>query len=107
MPFSSFGLMRFAILLLLCSQGCPQCFRPRQRNLGHVQVSCCPKVGNGTIDEPVNECFEQKETTFPHCRVHAFIFTKGTKSWCVDPKVWWLQQRLRRLQSRGICCQIL
>uniref|UniRef100_A0A3Q1F7U6 Chemokine interleukin-8-like domain-containing protein n=1 Tax=Acanthochromis polyacanthus TaxID=80966 RepID=A0A3Q1F7U6_9TELE len=107
MPLSSFGLMCFVILLLLFSQGCPQCFIPRPRSLGHVKVSCCTEVGNGTINEPVNECFEQKETRFHHCRVHAFIFTKGTKRWCVDPKAWWLQQRFRRLQSNGICCQIL
>uniref|UniRef100_A0A3B4Z2F3 Chemokine interleukin-8-like domain-containing protein n=1 Tax=Stegastes partitus TaxID=144197 RepID=A0A3B4Z2F3_9TELE len=86
--------------------GLPQCFRPLPRFSGHVAVSCCREVSKSTINVPVNECFEQRKKRFS-CRVHAFIFTNGTTSWCVDPEARWLQQRLQKLEKRGICCQIL
>uniref|UniRef100_A0A3Q1GHQ6 Chemokine interleukin-8-like domain-containing protein n=1 Tax=Acanthochromis polyacanthus TaxID=80966 RepID=A0A3Q1GHQ6_9TELE len=108
MAFSSFGHMCFVILFLLFSQGCPKSVMPHKRISGHVQVSCCPEVRNGTINEPVKECFEQKETTFRHCRVHAFVFiTASSQTYCVDPNASWLPERLKKLERRGIYCQPL
>ncbi|KAL7371986.1 hypothetical protein ABVT39_008066 [Epinephelus coioides] len=52
------------------------------------------------IREPFVSCFEQRETTFAHCGIHAFLFTTANKTqYCVDPEAKWLKRRFQRLQK--------
>ncbi|CAK6961784.1 C-C motif chemokine 2-like [Scomber scombrus] len=94
------------MLLFLCAQVHPQCYTPLPRGPGHVAPSCCTAVSNATIHKPVNACYEQKEITFEGCRIHAYILASENKTWCVDPRAWWLPQRLRKLEKRKICCHV-
>uniref|UniRef100_A0A671YA25 Chemokine interleukin-8-like domain-containing protein n=1 Tax=Sparus aurata TaxID=8175 RepID=A0A671YA25_SPAAU len=69
---------------------------------------CCMEASKSTFNEPVNTCFEQKKNTFRGCRVHAYVFrTTRNNDWCADPEAWWIPQRLKRLQQRGIHCQVV
>ncbi|XP_051274320.1 uncharacterized protein LOC127373679 [Dicentrarchus labrax] len=107
MPFSAryeLTLLCLTMPLLLFAQVDTQCNRPHQRTTGHVNLPCCLETQNGTIKESVNACYIQNENTFSNCKIHAYIFTKAHKAWCVDPTSSWLPGRLQRLQRRGIFC---
>ncbi|KAM9336895.1 uncharacterized protein ABDE67_019921 [Symphorus nematophorus] len=112
MPFSvrsGVCLMYLTVLLSLPEQGCPQCYRPGPRGPGSPVIPpCCMGVSNATIKERIVSCIEQRETTFAHCKVHAFIFvTVSQAQYCVDPAASWLKRRFERLQNREICCDRL
>ncbi|XP_035520947.1 uncharacterized protein ccl34b.8 [Morone saxatilis] len=110
MPFSAcYGLTLLCLTmpLFLFAQVDHQCNRPYQRTVGHVNPPCCIETQNGTIKESVSACYIQNENTFSNCKIHAYIFTKGNKTWCVDPTSSWLQRRLQRLSTKGICCVTL
>ncbi|XP_030255447.1 C-C motif chemokine 2-like [Sparus aurata] len=111
MPFSircGHTVVCLTTLLFLIAQVHPQCFTARPRGTGLVSPDCCMKASKHAFNEPVTACFEQKKNTFPGCGVHAYIFrTTSNSVWCADPEAWWIPQRLKRLEQRGICCQIL
>ncbi|XP_078019805.1 uncharacterized protein LOC144459469 [Epinephelus lanceolatus] len=108
MPFSISSevcLMYLTMLLILPEQGRPQCYRPWPRVPGLIIPPCCMKASKAHIQEPFVSCFEQRETTFAHCGIHAFLFTTANKTqYCVDPEAKWLKRRFQRLQKKGICC---
>uniref|UniRef100_A0A4W6ECS9 Chemokine interleukin-8-like domain-containing protein n=1 Tax=Lates calcarifer TaxID=8187 RepID=A0A4W6ECS9_LATCA len=100
-------LMFLTTLLILPEQGHPQCYWPRPRSLGHLTPPCCRQVSVARISEPIASCHEQKETTFGHCKVHAFIFTTVNNThYCVDPAAKWLKRRFQILMNRDtpVCC---
>ncbi|XP_045925228.1 CX chemokine ligand 34b, duplicate 11 [Micropterus dolomieu] len=93
-------------------------FLPVQGKLWHVTPespflhpiipSCCMMVSDDHIRETVIACFEQREHTFPSCKIHAYIFvTQSQSKVCVDPNASWLPERLKKLEKKGITCEIL
>ncbi|KAM8729518.1 uncharacterized protein AB9X84_026745 [Acanthopagrus schlegelii] len=110
MPFSvRFGvrLAYLTILLILPEQGRPQCYHPTPRAPGPTPP-CCTGVSKARINEPIVSCLEQRQSTFRHCRMHAFILTTANKTdHCVDPAATWLPTRFERLGRRQICCRQL
>ncbi|KAF1374199.1 hypothetical protein PFLUV_G00247060 [Perca fluviatilis] len=107
MPFSFHYGLSLICLTILITQVCPQCHLPSPRSPAGPIPTCCMKANNATIKEPVHACFVHEEHTFPHCPIHAYILLTKNGDWCVDPRAWWLQQRLKKLEAREICCQIL
>ncbi|XP_045925233.1 C-C motif chemokine 34b.8 [Micropterus dolomieu] len=94
MPFSvHYGLTCLTMLLFLVAQVC------------RATPICCMTTSNAIIREPVNGCYLQKDNTIPNCNVEAYIFTTQNNKWCVDPRAWWIQQRLEKLAKRGIYCK--
>uniref|UniRef100_A0A3B5K6T7 Chemokine interleukin-8-like domain-containing protein n=1 Tax=Takifugu rubripes TaxID=31033 RepID=A0A3B5K6T7_TAKRU len=75
----------------------PQCDRPLlQRDF--IIPSCCPRASDAPIREPVDACFEQLENTSDQCKIHAYILITKKEAWCVDPRAWWLPNRLKMLE---------
>ncbi|XP_035853511.1 C-C motif chemokine 34b.8 isoform X5 [Sander lucioperca] len=107
MPFSFHYGLSLMCLTMLVTQVCPHCDLPGPRSPAGPIPSCCMTANNATINEPVNACFVHYEHTFPHCKIHAYILRTKNDDRCVDPTAWWLQQRLKKLEARGICCKIL
>ncbi|XP_078134942.1 uncharacterized protein LOC144535971 [Sander vitreus] len=107
MPFCFHYGLSLMCLTILFTQVCPQYDLPRSRSPSGPIPSCCMKANNATIKEPVNACYVHEEHTFPLCKIHAYILSTNNGDRCVDPRAWWLQQRLKRLERRGIYCQIL
>ncbi|XP_035853509.1 C-C motif chemokine 34b.8 isoform X3 [Sander lucioperca] len=109
MPFSFHYGLSLMCLTMLVTQVCPQCNQTNEGSLKYAEgpyPPCCMTANNATINEPVNDCFVHYEHTFPHCPIHAYILRTKNDDRCVDPTAWWLQQRLQRLEARGICCRI-
>ncbi|KAF1374198.1 hypothetical protein PFLUV_G00247050 [Perca fluviatilis] len=110
MPFSFHYGLSLVCLTILVTQVCPQCYwnnTDSLRNPAGPILSCCIKANNATIKEPVHACFVHYEHRFPHCPIHAYILRTKNGDRCVDPRAWWLQERLKKLEARGICCKIL
>uniref|UniRef100_A0A671YBX1 Chemokine interleukin-8-like domain-containing protein n=1 Tax=Sparus aurata TaxID=8175 RepID=A0A671YBX1_SPAAU len=110
MPFSircGLTLLCLTMLPLLHAQVIRKVFQPLV-GIPIPAPTCCATTSKSTFNEPVTACYEQKENIFPGCEVHAYIFrTVSKRDWCVDPGAWWIPQRLKRLEQRGIRCQIL
>ncbi|KAM9336329.1 uncharacterized protein ABDE67_019384 isoform 2-T2 [Symphorus nematophorus] len=101
-------------LALMCLTVLP--FLLAQAHLQHVLIeakgpgpvpTCCKDVSNATIRQNIKACFEQKQGRFGHCKIHAYVFEYGNKTCCVDPRAWWIPQRLEKLKAKGIYCQVL
>ncbi|CAG5909946.1 unnamed protein product [Menidia menidia] len=107
MAFPRIGLACLPMLFLFFSQGNPRCSNPLTNILIHIEPSCCTSVSNQTINKAVDACYVQRDTTFSHCRISAYIFTVNEEAWCVDPRAPWLKKRLRKLEKRGIYCRVL
>ncbi|KAM9336374.1 uncharacterized protein ABDE67_019433 [Symphorus nematophorus] len=95
-------------LALMCLIAMPFLLAQAQAQKGPLPLpTCCVTASNATIRQPVNACFEQKEKAFGDCKIHAYIFVNEYNAWCVDPRAWWIPQRLQRLKARGISCHVL
>uniref|UniRef100_A0A671YF01 Chemokine interleukin-8-like domain-containing protein n=1 Tax=Sparus aurata TaxID=8175 RepID=A0A671YF01_SPAAU len=111
MPFSircGLTLLCLTMLPLLHAQVISPVITENQGKHPGPAPICCMEASRGAFNEPVTACFEQKENTFQGCRVHAYIFhTTSNNDWCADPGAWWIPRRLKRLQQRGIYCQVV
>ncbi|XP_073345108.1 eotaxin-like [Pagrus major] len=110
MPFSiRCGPTRGCLTMLpfLLVQVISQCIQGIHGHPGPAP-DCCMAASKGNFKEPVTACIEQKENTIRGCRVHAYIFhTENNNQRCVDPGALWIPERLKRLEQRGIRCQIV
>uniref|UniRef100_A0AAQ6ILJ7 Chemokine interleukin-8-like domain-containing protein n=2 Tax=Anabas testudineus TaxID=64144 RepID=A0AAQ6ILJ7_ANATE len=95
------------VLLVLPVQGQYEHTTSETPRLSGVHPNCCVTASKRYINETINSCYEQKEHTFPDCKIHAYIFITKTRQYCVHPKAKWLPEKLRELEEQGIYCQVL
>uniref|UniRef100_A0A7N8XCV7 Chemokine interleukin-8-like domain-containing protein n=1 Tax=Mastacembelus armatus TaxID=205130 RepID=A0A7N8XCV7_9TELE len=87
MPFSITCKLLLMFVTVLCF------LLDEKLNFYEIFPSCCMTASKAHIKKPVIQCYEQKEDSFPNCKIHSFISPKLN---CIAS---WLPERLQRLKN--------